>query len=213
MDVFSVFNCLRFQSWVLSAKRNQHKIFYKMKMPRLLLDHKENSSGQQLTSLFPLLQEWTGNRLYAEWEQSSLNAIIIFPVPSLVFHSLLMGAHTTTQWGRRGSGAWEGLQTEAGSSCHQSSEAGQQHSPLGQSERGIRSYFGSGCPFPHRISPLAVSSLSRVVVGSRSRSRAVLWLWEVVLGSSFCQRAELEAAKKHPRFTHCNKSLKDVVSG
>lgn len=32
-----------------------------------------------------------------------------------------------------------------------------------------------------RISPLTMTSLSRVVVGSRSR--AVLWLWEVVLGS------------------------------
>lgn len=187
--MFSVFFYLRFQSWVLSAKSNQHNIFYKMEMPRLLLDHQDDSSGQQLTSLFSPFQQWTGSRLYAGWEQPSLNATNIFPVPSLLLHSLLLGAHTARQRGRRASGALERLQTGAGSSCHQSSEAGLQHKPLGQSEVGAVSYFGSGHPFPGilfpRISPLAVTSLSvqhsRVVVGSRNR--AVLWLWEVVLSS------------------------------
>lgn len=52
-----------FQSWVQSSKSSQHKIFYKMEMPKLFMDREDNSSGQQLTSFFPLFQEETGNRL------------------------------------------------------------------------------------------------------------------------------------------------------
>lgn len=138
----------------------------------------------------------------------------------LFLHGPLMGAHTAPQQGRRASGALERLQTGAGSSCHQSSEAGLQHKPLGQSEVGAVSYFGSGHPFPAilfpRISPLAVTSLSvqhsRVVVGSRNR--AVLWHWEVMLGSLLLPVGWAVCwPSTCPGFTYGNKSLKDVVSG
>lgn len=186
--MFSVFFYLRFQSWVLSAKSNQHKIFYEMEMPGLLLDHKDDSSGQQLTSLFSPFQEWTESRLYAGWEQPSLSATNIFPVPSFHSQSLDGSTHspTTREKGIRSLG-------KIIDRSRQQLPPEQWSWPTAQAPWAVRSecceLFWQWPPLPRysvsRISPLAATSLSvqhsRVVVGSRNR--AVLWHWEVMLGS------------------------------
>lgn len=153
-------------------------------MSKFLLDHKENSNGQLLTSLFSLARV---NRV--DYTPSCMSQCIHY-FSSAVFapSQSLDGsthAHTVREKGIRTLGkigSRPQLPPE-----HWSWPTAQ---PPWAVRNGYWELFWQWPPFPRysvrRISPLAVTSLSRVVVGSRNR--AVLWLWEAVLGSFLLSR-------------------------
>jgi len=97
-----------------------------MEMPKLFMDHKDNSSGQQLTSFFPLFQEGTG----CELDGNNLVTLRppFFPGPSLLLHCLLTGACTTREGHQ---GRWKDDRQEQAAAATSAGNLAYSAAPLG----------------------------------------------------------------------------------